>query len=161
VRIDDLAAELSSLGREKFHARYGIYYLVFAEAELLDDAADFVNTASREAHEIAGARRAELDVRPLPLGIRKGTGRITVGRDKKCDVAIQHARVSSLHAVFSLGGGLLLIADAASKNGTRLNGVKLKANQPTPIDAGDTVLFGPVSATLWGLDDVIAATRRV
>ena len=51
MRIDDLAAEYSSMGRERFLERYGRHYLVFSDAELLDDVALFVNTASRDGKE--------------------------------------------------------------------------------------------------------------
>jgi hypothetical protein len=161
VRIDDLAAEFSTVGRERFLERYGRHFLVFTEADLLDDVALFVNTASREGNEITRkAGLATVDVRALKKKPKsRDPARITVGRDQSCDIAIAHARVSTLHAVFTLGGGLVFITDAGSKNGTRVNGVKLKPNQPTPVDAGDTVLFGPVSATLWGADDVFAALR--
>jgi hypothetical protein len=161
VRLDDLAAEYSALGRERFRARYSQHFLVFSDAELLDDVAEFVNTASREGHEIAGRRRmSTLDLRALKSGPKsRDASRITIGRDRGCDIAIAHPRVSTVHAVFSSGGGLLFVADAGSKNGTRVNGVKIRPNQPTPVDAGDTMLFGPVNATLWGLDDVIAALR--
>src|SRR5207302_231282 len=128
------------------------HFLVFADAELLDDVAFFVNTQSREGHEIAAGRGAEkLDVRALRSRAKSREPRVTVGRDKGCDIAIAHARVSTVHAVFTEGGGLLFVADAGSKNGTRVNGVKIKPNKPTPIDAGDTVIFGPVASTLWGL----------
>jgi hypothetical protein len=161
MRIDDLAAELSKLGRDRFRERYGPYFLVFTDAEQLDDVAFFVNTASRDGHEIAsGKGRTSLDLRPLKSGAKsRDRARITVGRDRGCDIAIAHPRVSTLHAVFTAGGGLLFLADAGSKNGTRLNGAKIAPNQPTPVDAGDTMLFGPVNATLWGLDDVFAALR--
>jgi hypothetical protein len=162
VRLDDLAAELSAIGRSAFEGRFGRQFLVFAEPDLLDDAASFVNTASRESHEILRGRADEkLDVRPLvssPGGAPGG--RISLGRDKRCDVPVTHALVSSVHAYFTRGGGLLFVADARSKNGTRVNGLLLDGDRPTPVDAGDTLQFGPVSATLWGLDDLLAAISR-
>jgi hypothetical protein len=162
VLIDDLAAELTSLGRERFLERYGKHFLVFTDSDLVDDVSSFVNTASREASEItAGARGRKLDLRPLVSGPRNpGATRITLGRSRSCDISIQHPRVSAVHAVFTQGGGLLFVSDAKSKNGTAVNGVKLKPEKPTPVDAGDTLKFGSVAAALWGLDDVIAAARR-
>ena len=86
--------------------------------------------------------------------------RVTVGRDGGCDVPVKHPRVSSLHAIFTRGGGLLfVVADAKSKNGTKVNGIELAADTPTPVEVGDLVQFGPVRATVWGLDDLIAAAQ--
>jgi hypothetical protein len=152
--VEDLAAELSDLGREEFAARYGRYFLVLTDRDLIDDASEFVNTASRDGSDILAGRGRDLDVHPL------AKPRVTVGRDAACDVRIKHPRVSSLHGTFTRGGGLLFITDARSKNGIKVNGLPLAADQPAPVDAGDLIQFGPVRATVWGLDDVAAAARR-
>jgi hypothetical protein len=162
VRIDDLAAELSAVGRPTFEARFGRHFIVFTDEELLDDAASFVNTASRDGNEILRGRTEEkLDVRAVLAAPKsRDPERVSVGRDKGCDIPVKHARVSSVHAHFSRGGGLLFVTDARSKNGTRVNGVQLIAGRPSPVDVGDTIQFGPVAATMWGIDDVVAAISR-
>jgi hypothetical protein len=154
VWVGDLAAELDSLGRPAFEKRYGRHFLVFPEDELISDVSDFVNTASRHGSDILAGRGKQLDVHPL------AKTRTTVGRREDCDIQLRHKRVSSLHAIFNLGGGLLSVADARSKNGTQVNGHPLASDKPSPIDAGDIIQFGPIQATIWGIDDLIAAAER-
>jgi pSer/pThr/pTyr-binding forkhead associated (FHA) protein len=159
VQVEELAAELAQLGRERFESRYGRHYLVLSNAELADDISMFVNTASREIQDLLdGRQKRGLDVRPLVVrGKAKKVAAVSLGRDSHCDVVLRHPRVSSRHAEVSHGGGLLLVTDLGSKNGTRLNGTKLRARTPTAVDVGDSLAFGPVTATLWGIDDLLAA----
>jgi pSer/pThr/pTyr-binding forkhead associated (FHA) protein len=157
VQVDELAAEFGSLGRLGFVAKYGRHFLVFTDASLADDVSSFVNTASRDVSELlSGKKHEKLDVRPLKSK-QKGAEQVTLGRSRSCDIMLRHTRVSSLHAHFSEGGGLLFITDEGSKNGTRVNKVKAEPRRPLPVDVGDTIAFGPVTATLWGIEDLIAA----
>jgi hypothetical protein len=155
VRVDELAAELAQWGRDRFEARYGRHFLVLADASELDDVSSFVNTESRDLTDLLEGRRKELDVRPLVP--RKQGRAVLVGRDRDCDVVLKHARVSKQHAQLSRDGGLLQVTDLGSKNGTRLNGVRLAPRAPSAVDVGDSLAFGPVTATIWGLDDLFAA----
>jgi hypothetical protein len=145
---------LDELGPDAFRKRYGQHFVVFTASGLIDDAAEFVNTASREVSALLAGHAHEIDAHPITKE------RAAVGRDKRCDIPVNHRRVSSLHAVFTRGGGLLFLADVGSKNGTKLNGVTLTPHQPVPVDAGDLIEFGPVRATVWGLDDLAAAAHQ-
>ncbi len=162
MQVDELAAELAQRGRERFEARYGRWFLVLSDAGLAEDVSMFVNTATRDTDELLAGGREVLDVRPLVPRVRSkakspSAPSVTVGRDPDSDVVLRHARVSSQHAELSQAGGLLLLTDLGSKNGTRLNRVKLAPRTPTAIDVGDSVSFGPVAATLWGIADLYAA----
>jgi hypothetical protein len=157
MRADEVRAELESMGSEGFLHRYGRYYLVLTASESVEDVASWVNTASRYGHEVLARKRLpRVDIRPI-LPTTRADGRITIGRDQDNDIQINHPRVSKLHACFGLAGGLLSLSDAGSKNGTGVNGAQLAAYKVVPVDVGDTIRFGPVSATIWGLDDVLAA----
>jgi len=156
VLVDELSTELSQLGRDRFEEKYGRHFLVLSDPRLAEDVSMFVNTASRDTNELLDGRRTVLDVRPL-VTKKKSAAAVKLGRDKSCDVVIGHPRVSSQHAELSYGGGLLLITDLGSKNGTRLNGVKVPARTPTAVDVGDNLAFGGVTATVWGIDDLYAA----
>jgi hypothetical protein len=160
VQVEELAAELAQLGRERFEARYGRHYLVLSDARLARDISAFVNTASRDVQELLDGNDARLGLEVLPLVPRKkkaASDNILLGRDAECDLVLRHARVSARHAEISRGGGLLLVTDLGSKNGTRLNGTKLPARTPTAVDVGDNLAFGPITATVWGIDDLLAA----
>jgi pSer/pThr/pTyr-binding forkhead associated (FHA) protein len=109
-------------------------------------------------HDVVSKRLPKVDIRPIwPPAKAPETSKVTVGRDKKSDIRIAHPRVSSMHACFTINGGLLSLSDVGSKNGTGVNGSPLPAHKVVPVDVGDTIRFGPVSATIWGLDDVVAA----
>lgn len=155
--VDEVREELEALGNEGFIQQYGRLYLVLTDPDAVDDFASFVNTATREAHEIPGGRiLASVDVRPL-IPRKKGGDRISVGREDDADIALVNRKISKVHAIFRFSGGLLSICDAGSKNGTWLNSAPLASGEYRPVDVGDTVNFGSVSATIWGIDDLIAA----
>ena len=161
MNLETVRAELDAKGESAFVRRYGQFFVVLTDAPSISDVASFVITSTRLGDEFKGKRRGhDVDIRPLVKApFPSEEQRITLGRDEKCDLAIAHARVSKVHAHFSLLGGLVSVVDIGSKNGTRVNGVPLEPGQPCPIDAGDTLEFGPVSATLWSAADVLAAVR--
>lgn len=71
---------------------------------------------------------------------------VSVGRASNCDVVIRSSTVSKLHAYFKvLGPGEAQVVDAKSANGTFLNGMLLKANEPVRTQSGDTIVFGGIS----------------
>ena len=72
------------------------------------------------------------------------SGQLTIGRSSDCDVVIAHASVSRRHAV--LTPSPLAIADAGSRNGTRVHG-KVVA-QPTPIAIGDAIQVGEATIVI-------------
>src|SRR4051812_38387556 len=114
------------MGRERFETRYGRHYLVLSDPRLARGLSAFVNTASRDIQELLDGNDGRLGLEVLPLVPRKKKGdTVTLGRASECDLVLSHARVSGRHVEISRGGGLLLVTDLGSKNGTRLNGTKL------------------------------------
>jgi ABC transport system ATP-binding/permease protein len=68
--------------------------------------------------------------------------RIVIGRGEECDISINHASVSRVHAeIHPLGDGRYEIIDRESANGIRVNGVEL---QRSLIDFRDTIELGDV-----------------
>ncbi|MFN8533722.1 MAG: SUMF1/EgtB/PvdO family nonheme iron enzyme [Dehalococcoidia bacterium] len=72
----------------------------------------------------------------------------TVGRGLDNAIPLPNAVVSSHHGEFVLVGGTLSYADLGSRNGTRLNGVPLPANAPTPLAPGDKLHIGSIVLTV-------------
>ena len=154
MRLLDFADDIESLGEEATARRHGRHFLVVAANELIDDASDFVETRSRTSAEILSGRGRELEVHAL------ANERVTVGRVSSCDVQLNHPLISSLHAVFTHGAGLLILTDSGSKNGTMVNGTRIAQGDLVTVDVGDVVQFGPARTTIWGLDALLVAAKR-
>lgn len=158
--IGEVRAELESLGEEDFVARHGRFFLVLTDPDALDSVAGFVDTQSRGGQEIASGPPLEgVDVLPI-VARSKNAPRVTVGREGDVDLRLPHRNVSKLHAWFVVQGGLLSLADGRSKNGTWQNGAALAPGKLVPVDVGDTLRFGQVAATVWGVSDLIAAAKK-
>ena len=101
--------------------------------------------------EISPSPRAKPDgpIAVLTVGKRRielPDGTVTVGRDDSSDIALPHRSVSRLHARLTVSGVTLVVDDADSKNGTRVDGARIKA--PTPVGEGQELRFGSVIASV-------------
>ena len=67
-------------------------------------------------------------------------GDSVVGRDVGATVRIASSSVSRRHAVIRIDADHAMIGDLASKNGTRVNGRRLRG--PAPLADGDDILVG-------------------
>jgi len=81
---------------------------------------------------------------------------ITVGRTDDNDVVIAEMSISRTHASLKTGSPTnWVLVDGGSSNGTRLNGIRVSAGEPTLLSSGDVISFGDVGvlllfpATLW------------
>jgi len=95
---------------------------------------------------------AKFDAFPITkAGDNPWPERISVGRAGNNDVVLADSSVSKLHAHFNKSGkqqpSELLVIDAGSRNGTRINHDKIEAGTPTSLEIGDSITFG--RATLW------------
>ena len=90
----------------------------------------------------------------VPLHKRSGSGkdfieRVSVGRAPNNDIVIRYDSVSKVHAWFARGEeGGVYVADAGSKNKTRINGTPIVPQDPQETVSGDTIRFGAVEALL-------------
>jgi two-component system, NtrC family, response regulator AtoC len=69
---------------------------------------------------------------------------VTFGRSRAATVMVDHDSVSRLHARIRRRGEDLEIEDLGSRNGTRVDGVKIEA--ATPLPGGSEVSVGPATA---------------
>ena len=75
--------------------------------------------------------------------------RLSVGRTKENDVAIDAARVSKAHASLLLNKeGRLIVADTGSTNGTFVRGERIAYGKAMEIGPGDAVMFGLINVNL-------------
>jgi hypothetical protein len=75
--------------------------------------------------------------------------RLSIGRTKENDIAIDHTSVSKLHASLLLNkDGKLVVADTGSTNGTYLNDERIAYGKAIEVFAGDRVKFGAIDVEL-------------
>jgi pSer/pThr/pTyr-binding forkhead associated (FHA) protein len=93
------------------------------------------STLSADLH--AAWERPRVPVLSLP----SRAGRcVVLGRSRECDCVLAEPSVSRRHAELRRAGGRWLLRDLGSRNGTRVNGVRLLAE--TEVGPGDRVSFG-------------------
>jgi DNA-binding NtrC family response regulator len=71
---------------------------------------------------------------------------VTFGRTRVATVSVDSERVSRLHARIVRRGGRLVVDDLGSRNGTRVNGVRIEA--PVELSSGDQIEIGPITAVV-------------
>lgn len=82
---------------------------------------------------------------------------VSVGRDPGNDIVINHPQVSRQHARLVRRGGVIVLEDLGSTNGTFVNGMRLTA--PHTLASGDTIGLGDaVTLTFYGLAAGIGET---
>jgi Protein of unknown function (DUF3662)/FHA domain len=75
-----------------------------------------------------GARTVRLDARPM-----------TIGRGSDCDVVLADAHASRHHARLEVRGGVFVLTDLGSTNGTRVNGHRVRE---VVLGVGDRIEVG-------------------
>jgi adenylate cyclase len=69
---------------------------------------------------------------PIPL-LKK---QLLVGRRESCDIVLRFANVSAHHCRLMLNGGYWYVRDMQSRNGVKINGVRVQEKR---VDPGDIV----------------------
>jgi FHA domain/Domain of unknown function (DUF1707) len=81
-------------------------------------------------------RDPHVPVLALPAGERQ----VVLGRSRSCDCVLSEPSVSRRHAELRRDGGRWLLRDLGSRNGTRVNG--LRVLDEAEVGPGDRVSFG-------------------
>lgn len=68
-------------------------------------------------------------------------GEVTIGRTEDSRLRLTEGSPSRNHARISVSAGGATLVDLGSTNGTYVNGVRLKANEPVPLKSGDKLRF--------------------
>lgn len=69
---------------------------------------------------------------------------LLIGRTADCDVVLDEGTVSKHHAKIVWTRNQAVLEDLASRNGTLLNGTKVRANTPLLLSDNDAIDFGGV-----------------
>ena len=72
---------------------------------------------------------------------------IVIGRDVSSDVIVNTAEVSRRHARLYLDGGVYIVEDLGSTNGTFINGKRL--TNPVPLHSGDIIMLGEAATFVY------------
>jgi pSer/pThr/pTyr-binding forkhead associated (FHA) protein len=116
------------MGIEMFKETHGKHFLLLRPSPSADLLAGTrsADTLSIDLNEIdRGPRTAHADHRVLPImksSRSLPSGFITIGRTRNNDLVVRGASVSKFHAFVRFRGGSMLIQDAGSTNGTRVDG---------------------------------------
>ncbi len=78
---------------------------------------------------------------------------ISVGRSSTSSISLDTDTVSRYHFSLTYDGNRVFITDLESVNGTYLDGVRLKANQPTELNGGEEIQVGQIRMTFHAVDD--------
>jgi hypothetical protein len=161
VKLDDSTGDLES-------GLVGLRSKVLSSAQAVPNTLGFQTVIAVADHNDKGSAslselRRRLDKgRHFALTVEKReqdsayADRISVGRTRNKDIVLRHASVSKFHAWFEKDAQEnWWVADAESRNGTRLNTNALPSRELSPVKTGDVLLFGSVeiivcaSASLW------------
>lgn len=79
-----------------------------------------------------------------PPIVELGDGEVVLGRQAACDLRLGSDVASRRHARVGVRDGSWFVEDLNSKNGTAVNGVRLRAGVPTPLRDLDRIEIGSV-----------------
>ncbi len=86
---------------------------------------------------------------------------VLVGRASSNDVQIRDPNVSKLHARVFIRPEGLFIADAGSRNGTKVNGAAVPTGGESPVADGDALGFGDRIFYLFSASRLHAVAQRL
>jgi hypothetical protein len=152
---------LASQGRDEFLGAEApgalVRYRDGGEAGTGLDESTMTVEHSAESIDMPYVDGEELEIHPLAK--KPGASfpdRITIGRTSNNDIALNEHSVSRLHAYLKFDGQRWLVADAGSKNGTWLDGLRLDPRREMSIRSRSLVRIGDIELTFYNANDLFA-----
>lgn len=71
---------------------------------------------------------------------------VTIGRSRQATIWVDHEKVSRIHTRIVRRGDAVFVTDAESRNGTRINGVRIDGE--AELRPGDELTVGPLTASV-------------
>lgn len=133
-----LARETAALPKKGFEGKYSAPFLL----ELNPESGEISTgeTAGYDPSKINGELSPSLNSSKI-LHFGEG-GAFTIGRSDGCNITCNHETVSETHCSFAAFGSIWAIKDEGSKNGTFVNGRKMKVNEQSPLKFGTKIMLG-------------------
>ena len=98
---------------------------------------------AEQAREQIIRSQGDADLYSVVSSKPNGAPTVTIGRTPSNDIVLDSPSVSKFHAYFRVGAnGSCTLHDPGSKNGTKVNGVRLEKGQPVTVSGGETIVFG-------------------
>ena len=168
LTIDDLRAEAASSGRDPFAKRYPDPLIIgrgMVSVPLPDPSnpgtlalnpADGLNMQTIQQSRAIKGRVFWLRTSEGDRVGSQGTPRVTLGRDRRCDIVLPDFPISGQHCWFvrARDGGIEVV-DGDSTNGTFVNEARCEPRQRHRIADGDSIVFGRFAFEYWS--SVLAA----
>lgn len=73
---------------------------------------------------------------------------LVVGRRESCDICLQFPNVSGKHCELTFKDGFWILRDMESKNGTKVNGMRMDSGASRVLHTGDVITIGKRSFKL-------------
>lgn len=157
-----------ALSREDFVARLPEPALIVLSELSSEEASgeDDTQVGQETVGGTPGPRHTSVPARFETIAVRKkrhsaDKARITVGRDRTCDLVVRTPGVSKQHAHFLPGQSLRLVDDG-SQNGTFVDGRRLAAQEVAELQPGQEIVFGDLATRLVSPEELytLLKTRR-
>ncbi len=159
--MSDYLGPCRNLAREEFEERFPWSFLVHSSATGVPLKPAQVQRASTldrlVIEEALRQMKPQAHPRPVVYGVyelkaREGATRapLVVGCIAECDVFINDASLSRVHARLSRTGSTYALLDADSTAGTQVNEAPVDRNTERELASGDRVAFGNVTLEFLG-----------
>jgi pSer/pThr/pTyr-binding forkhead associated (FHA) protein len=150
IRFGAVSLIMSMHGEIPDAVRNGSPLDINADKTLVGDAPNIPISVLTQSEPISPIRVGEGEVVAKMIrvdgagaDILMSEGEFTIGRKKDNMIVISNDPfVSGKHAEVTCNGGVCLLKDVGSSNGTLVNGSKLEPQEPLELHEGDEIVFG-------------------
>lgn len=161
MNVDQLAAQVKRLTREKFVEEHPHLFFLFGDGGSETSPMQFFTEAPPHPPS-AWTFTGVLQLVPITKAENSPyPDRISIGRARNCDVVLRHPSVSKLHAhVRKEADGRWMLHDAGSHNGTSVGTLPV-TTEPAELHSGDLVTFGAFTVRVVDSAEVYVVLTRM
>ncbi|MBW2704461.1 MAG: FHA domain-containing protein [Deltaproteobacteria bacterium] len=142
--LNHMTRELARIRDENWREKYTFAFLILMQGPPTEDAWMDLKTGEASSPDLLNLKKlAHHRAMPLVNSDRNAfDSKIMVGRARNNDIILRAPKISKLHAVFVPGDeGDYRLTDMGSRNGTIVNGRRLKRKEQAKLQSGDIISF--------------------